>query len=197
MEDNLELRLVGITYNQIENGVYALILEAPADGRRLAIVIGYPEAQSIECHLQKVQTPRPLAHDLLASLLNSLEARLVRVDIHRLPSGPYAGKLTVENILGERKVIDARSSDAIALAIRVNAPIYTSRKLLDQKGYAPQNDKIKEAPKAAKPKGQGNWAKYSIDQLKDLLTKYVEKENYETAAEIRNEIEKRNNNTGL
>lgn len=194
MEDNIELKLVGITYNQIENGVYALILEAVPDGRRLAIVIGYPEAQSIECHLQKVRTPRPLAHDLLASLLKSLEARLLRVDIHRLASGPYAGKLTVENIYGELREIDARSSDAIALAIRVGAPIYTTRGLLDQKGYDPNADADKKQTSPKIKKKVINLEKFSIEELNEMIARFVSDENYEAAAEIKSELERRKNN---
>lgn len=197
MEDNIELKLLGITFNQIESGVYALILEDVNRTRRLAIVIGYPEAQSIECHLQKVKTPRPLTHDLLAGIISSLDARLVRVDIHRLPSGPYAGQLTLVNFLGETKVIDARSSDAIALAIRVGAPIYTSRKLLEEKGYPSRQDK--------KPLGQQftgvNGApdteglKALTDmQLNELIARYVSEENYEAAAEVKRELESRKKN---
>lgn len=189
MDTNIKLRLVGITYNQIESGVYALILESEEDGRRLAIVIGYPEAQSIECHLQKVRTPRPLSHDVMASLLQALDAKLIRVDIHRLPSGPYAGKLTVENIYGERSEIDARSSDAIALAIRVGAPIFTSRQLLDLKGYSPSGEKMKIADPEGK--NSGNWEKFSDVQLQDMINQCVSEENYEKAAEIKAELEKR------
>lgn len=194
MDDSIELKLVGITYNQIESGVYALILEDPIERRRLAIVIGYPEAQSIECHLQKVRTPRPLAHDLLASLLSTLDARLRRVDIHRLPTGPYAGQLTIENQYGERKVIDARSSDAIALAIRVGAPIYTNRALLDAKGYVVQNDTKKDLQKTVEFRGNSSaekLSKYSDSQLEEMIVKMVNQENYEKAAEIKKELERR------
>lgn len=193
MKENVQLKLLGITYNQIESGVYALILEDVEERRRLPIVIGYPEAQSIECHLQKVKTPRPLAHDLLATMLNALDSTLLRVDIHRLPSGPYAGKLTIRNLIGEIKEIDARSSDAIALAIRVGAPIYTTRELMEKKGYSPNSNSAKVSPgsKAVKQISD-QWGKYSDKQLQDMLEKYVREEQYETAALIKQELEKRN-----
>lgn len=197
MDDSVELRLIGITYNQIENGVYALILEDPADGRRLAIVIGYPEAQSIECHLQSVKTPRPLAHDLLASMLTALDAKLLRVDIHRLPSGPYAGKLTVRNLYGETVELDARSSDAIALAIRVGAPIFTSRRLLEKKGYVPapssrpRQARTVDSSNQSPASGSQKWDKYSDDQLREMLDRYVSEENYEGAADVKRELERR------
>lgn len=192
MEDSIELKLVGITYNQIESGVYALILEDPVMKRRLAIVIGYPEAQSIECKLQNVRTPRPLAHDLLANIINALSAKLIRVDIHRLPTGPYAGKLTIENIMGERFEIDARSSDAIALAIRVGAPIFTNKKLLEKEGYIPQNNK-KNKSKEEKKQNIDPYKNYSMEQLEMMIADYVADENYEAAAEIKKELLKRKN----
>lgn len=193
MDDSVELRLVGITYNQIESGVYALILEEPLSRKRLAIVIGYPEAQSIECHMQRVRTPRPLAHDLLSSVLKALGASLLRVDIHRLSSGPYAGKLTVETILGELKEIDARSSDAIALAIRVGAPIFTSRRLLEEKGYSIAGEKEKTIDKRDVSASSGELAMYSDQKLEEMLARYVMDENYEKAAEIKRELENRRN----
>lgn len=190
MEENIELRLLGITYNQIESGVYALILESTEDRQRLAIVIGYPEAQSIECQLQKVRTPRPLSHDLLVSMLNALGASLLRVDIHRLPTGPYAGKLTIMDAKGDIIYLDARSSDAIAVAIRVGAPIFTSRKLLKEKGYLPQGTKTDQS--AAKPVAiDSEWSKYSDAQLHDMLAQFVSEENYEKAAEVKAELERR------
>lgn len=197
MDDNIQLRLVGITYNQIESGVYALILEDPVELRRLAIVIGYPEAQSIECHLQKVRTPRPLSHDLMASMLRGLDAELLRVDIHRLPNGPYAGKLTMMSSDGDIITIDARSSDAIALAIRVGAPIYTNRELMQSKGYTPQKNTktLKQNPnrEAVAPSESvaNKWTGRSTQELHELLSKFVTEENYEAAAEIKLELDKR------
>ena len=195
MNENIELKLVGITYNQIESGVYALVLEDVEEGRRLAIVIGYPEAQSIECHLQKVKTPRPLSHDLMAKILETMGGKLLRVDIHRLPSGPYAGKLTVENFFGDRLEIDARSSDAIALAIRVGAPIFTSRQLIEKEGFIPKNDNVvKTVRLKPTPKAKVNKLEtFSKEKLEELLAKYVAEENYEQAALVKQELDRRNN----
>lgn len=189
MEEDIRLRLLGITYNQIESGVYALILEDPVMHRRLAIVIGYPEAQSIECHLQRVKIPRPLSHDLLATIIDKLGGKVLRVDIHRLPTGPFAGKISIRSSFGEIHEIDARSSDAIALAIRVNAPIFTSRALLEKDGYTPKaGDKEKMKVKAE----HQNVEDLTDSQLQDFLTRYVSEENYEEAAKIKREIDRRN-----
>lgn len=193
MEENIQLRLVGITYNQIESGVYALVLEDVIEKRRLPIVIGYPEAQSIECHLQRVKTPRPLAHDLMANMLKALNAQLIKVDIHRLPTGPYAGKLTIIGEDGRQSEIDARSSDAIALAIRVGAPIYTTRQLLEEKGYflqGKQKDELKRQETQTK-RVEKDWSKFTDAQLESLIEQYVAEENYEAAAAVKNELERR------
>lgn len=194
MEESIELKLIGITYNQIESGVYALVLEDMEDRRRLAIVIGYPEAQSIECHLRKVRTSRPLSHDLMASMLKNLGAELMRVDIHRLPSGPYAGKLTVLTPYGQIKEIDARSSDAVALAVRVGAPIFTSRQLLEKEGYLPKTGKQDPESQTSQISSdrKEDLTRRSTEELKEYLEKLVHEENYEEAAKIKRELDRRN-----
>ena len=192
MEESVQLKLMGITYNQIENGVYALILEDPITKKRLAIVIGYPEAQSIECHLRGVKTSRPLSHDTMAAILQQLGGKLLRVDIHRLPAGPYAGKLSILTEYGEVREVDARSSDAVALAIRVGAPIYTSLALLEKEGYVPRPGKeAKENNKRKSASARLSASGLSISELEALLEKYVAEENYEEAAKIKQEIDLR------
>lgn len=206
MEDSVRLNLIGITYNQIENGVYALIMEEPVSKRRLAIVIGYPEAQSIECKLQNVKTPRPLTHDLLASMLEVLNVKLVRVDIHKLTSGPYAGILSLENTNGEILFLDARSSDAVALAIRVNAPIYAPKSLIEKEGFSPrvakkvQNEDVTKEQTLQSNIGikqdvspELKYRNYSLKQLESTLVKLVNEENYEEAAKVKSEIDRRQN----
>lgn len=193
MDENIELKLVGITYNQVESGVYALILEDKEMGKRMAIVIGYPEAQSIECKLQNVRTPRPLTHDLLVNILSALDAEVLRVDIHRLPSGPYAGKLTVATAGGDIKELDARSSDAIAIALRTGAPIFTTRELLDKVGFMPKSTPITRKPvkRAVETSDNSGLEKLSLSQLQEMLNQNVAEENYEEAAKIKKEIERR------
>lgn len=133
-EYNIPLKLVGITYNQIESGVYALILREINGLRRLPIIIGYPEAQAIECRLQNVRTPRPLTHDLMAAILGTLDAEVVNVTIRRFPNGVFGAYVNIRSKSDTLISLDARSSDAIALAIRVNAPILTSESVLASSG---------------------------------------------------------------
>ncbi|MDE6812097.1 MAG: bifunctional nuclease family protein [Muribaculaceae bacterium] len=149
MKKRHRLRLIGITYNQIESGVYAVILEEVDGERRLPIVIGYAEAQAIECKLQEVKTPRPLTHDLMKSILDSFSLNLHAIEIYKLPNGVFAADLLIEDSNGNLRRIDSRSSDALALAIRYDAPIFTSSEVLDESGFRPRRtsqtqDKNKE-----------------------------------------------------
>lgn len=138
MKKRHRLRLIGITYNQIESGVYAVILEEVNGDRRIPIVIGYAEAQAIECKLQNVKTPRPLTHDLMKSLLDNFQLTLSAVEIYKMPNGVFAANLIVEGPDGDFRMIDSRSSDALALAIRADAPIYTSAEVLEEAGFRPK-----------------------------------------------------------
>lgn len=132
----IKLELVGITYNQIESGVYAVILQQAGGTLRIPIIIGFPEAQAIECKLQEVVTPRPLTHDLTVNIMSSFGVALREVNIYKMPNGVFAAELMLED--GERRrTVDSRSSDAIALAIRVGAPIYTTPEVLEEAGFEP------------------------------------------------------------
>ena len=201
MEDLYRLKLTGITYNQIESGVYALILEEEQSGRRLPIIIGYPEAQAIECKLQEIVTPRPLTHDLMVSVFDTFGISLKSVVIRKLPNGVFAADLTLQNEETIRTV-DARSSDAVALAIRVGAPIYTTSEVLDEASYLPEEKQTEERTRPSSTPSRrrpGNTPPPSPEKLSDmpdsmlaqLMQKAVEEENYEEAAKIKSEIERR------
>lgn len=213
MEDRIRLRVIGITYNQIESGVYALILQEDNGPVRIPIIIGYPEAQSIECKLQDISTPRPLTHDIMATMIEEFHMRLVEVNIRKLPNGVFAADLVVEDTLGQQKTIDSRSSDAIALALRLDAPIYTSRRVIDEAGFTadnpgstkqrPERDRrVSEAgTKVSSSEGEMNEApedssstilrRMSVDELSRAMEQAVEKEDYESAGRIKNELERR------
>lgn len=192
--DKCRLELIGITYNQIESGVYAVILQEAEGNRRIPIIIGYPEAQSIECKLQEVVTPRPLTHDLMANMLNEFGVTLLEVNISKLPNGVFAAELLMRDSKGLH-VIDSRSSDAIALAIRVGAPIYTTRQVIDEAGFEP--DSHNTQPKTVRNRSadmkQGRGQKPAtarIDDLKTAMQRAAETENYEEAARLKAEIER-------
>lgn len=199
MEKKYRLELVGITYNQIESGVYALILQQVGSSRRIPIIIGFPEAQAIECKLQEVATPRPLTHDTMAATLAAFGISLVEVEIRKLPNGVFAANLVLFDGK-EEKIVDSRSSDAVALAIRVGAPIYTSESVLRESGFDPDARKAAEedaapamAEKGKKPKN--DLSSLTIEQLSEAMMHAAENENYEEAARIKSEIDSRKTNT--
>lgn len=190
MEKRYRLELIGITYNQIETGVYALILQQENSTRRIPIIIGAPEAQAIECKLQEVNPPRPLTHDMTISIINTFGITLKEIEIRRLANGVFAADLIMTDGISTQK-IDARSSDAIALAIRAGAPIYTTQSVLDEAGF--YSDTPDNIPVAGKPEPD-SIAAMSDERLQQEMLLAAENENYERAAEIKNELQRRKKN---
>lgn len=199
----VRLKIVGITYNQIENGMYAMVLEESDGNIRLPIIIGYNEAQSIECMLQKIKTPRPLTHEFASEILKSFDINIESVVIKQLENGIFTADVTLRQ--GDlSRVIDARSSDAIALAMRADAPIFTSRELLEKCGidrdsFTPRNLHVssrqsipaQKAIERVKNPEASPFENESIDSLKRMMEKAVKEEDYEKAGEIKMEIDKR------
>ena len=198
--DKVRLELVGITYNQIESGVYAVILQEAGGTLRIPIIIGFPEAQAIECKLQEIVTPRPLTHDLMVNMMMSYGITLEEVNIYKLPNGVFAAELVLND--GEnRRLIDSRSSDAIALAIRVGAPIYTTPAVLEEAGFeAGGNDRRKSGTESVKPNSKQtesvNLGAKDLAELKLMMQAAAEKEDYEWAARIKAEIDSREKESG-
>lgn len=197
-----KLELVGITYNQIESGVYAVILREADGERRIPIIIGYPEAQAIECKLQDVVTPRPLTHDMMINFMTAFGVSLKEIEIKRLPNGVFAADLIFTD--GDNtRIVDARSSDGIALAIRAGAPIYTSDEVLAEAGFLPEETqkKTRQSRRAARggdrkttpapEEDLTDLSSLSADQLNELMQKAAEDEDYEKAAKIKAELDKR------
>lgn len=178
------MKVVGVTYNPIESGIYVAVLQEEEGDLRIPIVVGYSDAQSIECGLQTVKTPRPLAHDMAVSMLEAFGIRIESIFIRKLPDSVFTADITL--IRGdERHVIDARSSDAIAMALRMGAPIFTSRTLLDEVGVK-SNTLRKQDMTASSP--------LSLESRDELIAKMetaAADEDYERAAEIKKELERR------
>lgn len=204
MENELvKLHVIGITYNQIENGMYAMVLEEDGGHLRLPIIIGYNEAQSIECVLQKISTPRPLTHELTARILDSFGVGIDRIVIRQLPNGIFTADIVLVRD-GETHSLDARSSDAIALAMRAGAPIFTTRQLLDTCGvcrdsFAPstghfisnQSIPVRQATQRMRKPNDGSIDSLADEQLMTMMQEAVENEDYEKADEIKQEIQRR------
>lgn len=195
MEEKYKLELIGITYNQIESGVYALILQQVGTNRRIPIIIGFPEAQAIECKLQEIKTPRPLTHDIMMKSLEEFNIDLEKVVIRRLSNGVFAADLYFTDGINE-KIVDSRSSDAVALAIRANAPIYTTEEVIRDASFDPSDRRRGMAPPkttvtAAKPQEPSGLETMSLQQLENAMEKAAQNEDYEEAARIKAEINKR------
>lgn len=193
-EDEIEIRVLGITYNQIESGVYAVLLEEVGGHRRLPIIIGYPEAQSIECRLQGVMTPRPLSHDLMASIIRTLGASLSSIHIRKLPNGVFRAFVELKGSDGNVYLVDARSSDAIALSLRFGCPIFTTPGVLAESGYTPERDTPVDAASGVSAQAERDsdgFESMSLSRLMSELDRAVENEQYEIAAKIKTIIDRK------
>ncbi len=195
------LKIKGISYSQTQNGAYALILTEIEGKRKLPIVIGAFEAQSIAIALEKdIKPPRPLTHDLFKSFAKRFDIQLKKVIIHKLVDGVFYASIVCHKD-GQEEVLDARTSDAIALALRFDTSIFTYESILEQAGIILD---VKEAdPKKIESykqpqqlpqdtKADPTLSKLSLDKLKEALEQAVQMEDYEYAAAIRDEISKRN-----
>ena len=199
----IKLTIKGISYSQTQSGAYALVLSEMEGKRTLPIIIGAFEAQSIAIALEKeIRPPRPLTHDLFKTFSERFKITVKQVIIHKLVDGIFFSSLICVKD-GVEEIIDTRTSDAIAIAIRFLAPIYTYENILDKAGIylkVEEEIAIKEIlePEAiqvtidqAESSSSSNFSKYSIQELHDQLKEAVENENYEKAAKIRDEISKR------
>ena len=203
--DLIQMTVRGISYSETQTGAYALILNEEKGERKLPIIIGGFEAQSIAIALeQEVKPSRPLTHDLFKSFGERFNIYVKQVIIHKLVDGIFFSSLICERDKIE-EIIDARTSDAIALAIRYNAPIYAYDSILKKAGFTAaisENSKklsedkwIQNFVKEQSNRNEdiGDLKKLSVSKLKSLLTKLVSQENYEKAAMVRDELSKRKN----
>lgn len=198
----VRLNIKGISYSQTQSGAYALVLSEEEGNRTLPIVIGAFEAQSIAIALEKeIKPPRPLTHDLFKSFADRFQIKIKQVIIHKLVDGVFYSSLICERDKIE-EIIDTRTSDAIALATRFNAPIYTYENILDKAGiYLKMKDElspgkeddlgIEKLIKDPDPVKKPTFSKVTLKQLNEKLEKAVQDEDYELAAKIRDEINKR------
>ena len=196
----VRLNIKGISYSQTQSGAYALVLSEVNGNRILPIVIGAFEAQSIAIALEKeIKPPRPLTHDLFKTFADRFHVIIKQVIIHKLVDGVFYSSLICERDKIE-EIIDTRTSDAIALATRFNAPIFTYENILDKAGiYLKMKDTltIEEDPLSIEnlidePSKKGeSFTNDTLAQLNKKLNEAIQKENYELAAAIRDEITKR------
>ncbi|WP_461533775.1 bifunctional nuclease family protein [Sinomicrobium sp.] len=201
----VRLDIKGISYSQTQNGAYALILNEVEGDRKLPIVIGAFEAQSIAIALEKeIKPPRPLTHDLFKNFADRFDIVVKQVIIHKLVDGVFYSSIICERDRIE-EIIDARTSDAIALALRFNAPIFTYKNILDKAGIHlnfSQKDKeqseqeviseeiVKNMENSPQTTSE-DYSALSLQELHKMLEKAVNSEEYEKAVKLRDEISKR------
>lgn len=187
MKEKIKLKVIGLTYSQIQSGAYALILGQVDGPYRIPVVIGAPEAQSIAIELEGIIPPRPMTHDLFESFTHAFGIKLLEVYIYKFEDGIFYSELTFSD--GERQIVlDSRTSDAIAIAIRTKSPIYTTSEILTATGFVFENDNNaslrgdhdEDVGVNAQPKLEN----YALEELESLLAKHIENEEYEEAAKI-------------
>src|SRR6056300_6486 len=190
---HIELTVKGLSYSQGKSGAYALILaETGEGGRKLPVVIGGAEAQSIAVAMEKsVAPPRPLTHDTWVNMLNEMQVTVQKVIIHRLVNGVFFASIYASDINGKSMVFDSRQSDAVALAVRVECPIYALAILLDQAVFTPEEETEADGvPAQSVEEVQSTESEESREELEALLDEAVENEDYELAARLRDKLDK-------
>lgn len=214
----IRLHIQGISYSHTQNGAYALILQEDHSNRKLPIVIGAFEAQSIALALEKeLASPRPLTHDLFKNFSDAFSIQIKQVIIHKLVDGVFFSSLICERE-GHEEILDARTSDAIAMAVRFDAPIFTYKNILDKAGIilddmemdieeedededddfnTTLNDFLNVLPTLDEEdeenvQQKSAFSEVSDAELKSLLDQAIQEEDYEKAAQLRDELTKRN-----
>lgn len=200
MDDRVRLRILGISYSQLQSGAYALLLAEENGPHKIPVVIGASEAQSIAIRIEGIVPPRPLTHDLFVSFAQAFGVKLREVFIYKFEDGIFYSELTFSD--GERTVVlDARTSDAIAIAIRAHVPIVTTAAIVRETGFilddepeddgvassANTNEDMRQAAYFAEPKLEN----YAVEELERTLEQLIEDENYEEAARVSEILKKK------
>jgi hypothetical protein len=191
----IKLDIIGLSYSQTQSGAYALVLGEAGGKRSLPIIIGGYEAQAIAIELEKMTPTRPLTHDLFKTFAQSFQIGVEEVIIYNLVEGVFYAKIICSKE-GKFSEIDARTSDAIALAVRFKCPIFTYENILASAGILldENNELTADAPESESIETKTvdtGMATMNMDQLEEHLTQAIENEDYELASKIRDEINKR------
>ncbi len=206
--DKIKLEILGLSSSQSQSGSFALVLGESPGSRRLPIIIGMFEAQAIAIEIEKIVPNRPMTHDLFKSFAHSFNYSVKEIVISDLKEGVFFAKIVCDNGM-ETVEIDSRPSDAIAIGIRFDAPIYTYEKIMSEAGIVLSDEKededISELKKpvekssspgsSSTPTSKSDFDKLKnmpMDKLNELLEKMIQSEDYEKAAKIRDEINRRN-----
>ncbi len=193
--EKIRLEILGLSSSQSQQGSFALVLGEEGRNRRLPIIIGMFEAQAIAIELEKITSNRPMTHDLFKSFAEAFNYNIHEIIISDLREGVFFAKIICSSNNSYRRIeIDSRPSDAIAIGLRFNVPIYTYESILSEAGIV-ISDEEENAPKRKserKTSSSGSLKDYTTEELEEMLQEALAEENYEKAAKIRDEINLRN-----
>lgn len=196
-DDRVRLKVMGLSYSQIQAGAYALILAQVGGPYRIPVVIGAAEAQSIALKMESITPPRPMTHDIFVSFAHAFGVKLEEVFIYKFEDGIFSSEMTFSD--GERTVtIDSRTSDAIAIAMRTGAPIFTTPEILDETGFEmeikeegdSEND-VETEEDTSPANREPRLENYAIEELEKTLQKLIDREEYEEAARVADIIKRK------
>ncbi|MCH8121539.1 MAG: bifunctional nuclease family protein [Bacteroidetes bacterium] len=190
--DLVQVDIIGLSTSPSSGGAYALVLGEVDGSRRLPIIIGAFEAQAIALELEKIQPPRPMTHDLIRDLYDAVGGEVTDIVIDELREGTFFAKIRY-TVNGSDEHLDSRPSDAVAVAVRVGAPIFVSEAVLEEAGIPiDEADELAEIESSSEeePEEQKDEPKTDLERLQAALAKAISEENYERAASLRDEINK-------
>ncbi|MFT4070986.1 MAG: DUF151 domain-containing protein [Dysgonamonadaceae bacterium] len=194
--EKVRLKVLGFSFNQTQTGTYGLVLSEEMGRRRLMVIVGTPEAQSIAFVLQHTIPPRPLTHDLFRSFMGEFDITLLEALVYKFEDGIFFSKLMFEQH-GAISTIESRTSDAVALALRANAPIYTTEDIMQELGVVfSEKDEVLQSPPSRE--SSIDDLEYedenTVEELQQKLQEAIEQENYEQASLIRDELIRKGKN---
>lgn len=188
--DAIQVDIIGLSTSPSSGGAYALVLGEIEGNRRLPIIIGAFEAQAIALELEKIQPPRPMTHDLLRDTLEAIGAEVVDIVIDELREGTFFAKIRYLHD-GDEGQLDARPSDAVALAVRVDAPIYVAPPVLEEAGIPTEDESVSAltgSSSSGASASEPSTPMSRMERMEQQLEEAIEKEDYERAAQLRDEI---------
>jgi uncharacterized protein len=192
----IKLKILGLSSSQSQTGSFALVLGESKGNRRLPIIIGMFEAQAIAIEIEKIVPNRPMTHDLFKSFANAFNFQVTEIVISDLKEGVFFAKIVCYD--GSQEIeVDARPSDAIAIGLRFNVPIYTYEFIMSEAGIVlseteDDDGSILQDVEETSASGKDRLKDYAFETLQEMLNEALERENYEEAARIRDEMNKRN-----
>jgi hypothetical protein len=182
--EKYEVNIIGLSESESQKGYYVLVMEEKKTKKRIPIIIGQAEAQSIAIFMEKLLPVRPLSHDFFKNILISLNATVTEVYIHKILKNTFYASLFIKDFNNQIHEIDARPSDAILMALRFSKPIFINKEIFETSAFD-VDEKGREK--------KGSYAEFTLKQLEELLDKLIKKEDYESAVRVREAIERRKN----